>query len=439
MTQNRDRNGRRIPQGRLPRLAALGGLATGLLGGMAAEGVRRLAGGERLGLTDLLLTPGNAARFADRLADMRGAAMKIGQLLSMEAGDLLPPELAEILGRLRAEARRMPARQLKQALAAEWGADFMRRFERFDTIPIAAASIGQVHRAMTRDGRDLAIKVQYPGVRDSIDSDVDNVSSLIRLARLAPPGLDLAPLLAEAKRQLHEEADYRREAAQMARFSQLLGEDEVFETPAPQEDLSTGALLAMTYLDGRPIESAVDAPQERRNAIATALIDLVLRELFEFGLMQTDPNFANFQLSKDDLRIQLLDFGASRSVAPSTAEAFRRLLRAALGGSGEDLRAAAIGVGLFTEAAPPRQSDRIVEMMETARRAMLNGAEFDFGASPLLADLREGGMAMALEGAVDHVPPIETLFVQRKLAGLYLLAARLGARVPIRALAARWA
>ena len=166
-------------------------------------------------MRDLVLTPGNVGRLADRLSHLRGAAMKLGQMISMDAGDLLPPELAAILAQLRSQAHRMPPEQLSRVLDSEWGPDWRRRFSRFNATPIAAASIGQVHRATLPDGRELAIKVQYPGVRESIDSDVDNVATLLRVSGVLPRELDLAPLLTEAKRQLHEEADYEREAAQM--------------------------------------------------------------------------------------------------------------------------------------------------------------------------------------------------------------------------------
>nr|MBP6490708.1 AarF/ABC1/UbiB kinase family protein [Thauera sp.] len=201
-----------VPGGRLSRLARLGSLATGVAGGMLAEGARQLAAGKRPKVSELVLTPANARRVADQLAQLRGAAMKVGQLMSMDAGSLLPPELADILARLREDARTMPMSQVVEVLETHWGKGWEQGFERFSFTPCAAASIGQVHRARTRDGQELAIKLQYPGVRRSIDSDVDNVATLLRVCGLLPKALDLAPLLAEAKRQLHEEADYRREA-----------------------------------------------------------------------------------------------------------------------------------------------------------------------------------------------------------------------------------
>ena len=171
----------------------MGTMAAGVAGNMALNGLAQLGRGERPTARDLLMTPRNIQRVADELAKMRGAAMKVGQLLSMDTGDVLPPELADIMARLRADADFMPPRQLKQVLNAELGESWLKRFAGFDVHPIAAASIGQVHRANLKDGQELAIKVQYPGIARSIDSDVANVGRLIKLAGVMPPGFDLTP------------------------------------------------------------------------------------------------------------------------------------------------------------------------------------------------------------------------------------------------------
>jgi predicted unusual protein kinase regulating ubiquinone biosynthesis (AarF/ABC1/UbiB family) len=133
--------------------------------GAAAEGIARLARGESAALTQLLLTPGNARRLAERLSTLRGAVMKVGQLMSMDGHGVLPPEFAELLVSLRDRAHVMPATQLAEVLEREYGALWSRRFRRFSFEPVASASIGQVHRAETHDGRQLALKIQYPGVR----------------------------------------------------------------------------------------------------------------------------------------------------------------------------------------------------------------------------------------------------------------------------------
>ncbi|MAK80751.1 AarF/ABC1/UbiB kinase family protein, partial [Phenylobacterium sp.] len=327
MTQSRYR---KVPSGRMARLASFGQLAGGVAGGMIAEGARRLADGQRPRLSDLMLTPANALRVTEQLSRLRGAAMKLGQMISMDGGDVLPPELTAILGRLRDAAHFMPPAQLHRVLEAAWGPDWRRRFAQFETTPIAAASIGQVHRATLRDGRQLAIKVQYPGVAASIDADVDNVASLLRMSGLLPGGLDIGPLLAHAKRQLHEEADYRREADQIRRYRALLADDPAFLVPEPLEELSRERVLVMDYIPGDPIETLQATPQAVRDGAMGALIGLALRELFAFGYMQTDPNFANYRWQAKTQKIVLLDFGAAMAVSDHTTAAYRRVAQAGL-------------------------------------------------------------------------------------------------------------
>ncbi|WP_300464274.1 AarF/ABC1/UbiB kinase family protein, partial [uncultured Nocardioides sp.] len=256
MAREDDAKGRHraVPSSRIGRLSGFGRLAGGVAGGMLAEGARRVASGERVRMNDLVLTPGNIGRLTERLSHLRGAAMKMGQMLSMDAGDALPSELSEILAKLRDNADFMPPRQLDKVLTEEWGSDWRTNFRRFEPRPIAAASIGQVHRALTRDGRTLAIKVQYPGVAQSINSDVDNVATLLRVTGLLPKELDIAPLLAAAKEQLHEEADYRREGRMMQRYGELLAGHDAFVVPTLDEELTRDRILAMSYEEGRPVE-----------------------------------------------------------------------------------------------------------------------------------------------------------------------------------------
>ena len=217
----------------------------------------------------------------------------------------------ETLARLRPDAKPMPFGQMDEVLTAAWGTGWDARFAQFGFTPIAAASIGQVHRATTKDGRPLAIKVQYPGIRQSIASDVDNVGTLLRVSGLLPAHLDVAPLLAEAKRQLHEEADYLREARCQAQFAALLADPPNLRIPTVHADWTTENVLAMDYVECVPIESLQRAPQAQRDEVASTLMGLLFRELFEFRLVQTDPNFANYRYDKASGRTELLDFGAT--------------------------------------------------------------------------------------------------------------------------------
>ncbi len=430
----KDTPARAVPSGRFARLGAFGRLAGGVAGGVLSEGARRVASGERPRLGDLLLTPGNVTRVADQLSHLRGAAMKLGQMISMDAGDFLPPELSDIMARLRQGAHRMPPDQLNRVLAAEWGRDWRTRFARFDATPIAAASIGQVHRATTRDGRVLAIKVQYPGVAESIDADIDNVATLLRVSGLLPREIDIAPLLAEAKRQLREEADYRREGELMERFGALLADDDRYVVPALDAEFSTARVLAMTFVDGVAVETLADAPQETRDTAARALIDLVLRELFAFGVMQTDPNFANYRYQPDSGRLVLLDFGAARVVDAATSDAYARLLRAALAGDRDAVRAAAVTGGFIGKGAVASHGALIDWLIDIVLVELARDGPFDFGDRAFVGPLREEATPLLRDRATWHVPPIGTLLVQRKISGTALLAARLRARVDVRAM-----
>lgn len=424
---------RPVPQARFARLAAFGQIAGGVATGMVGEGLRRLAKGERPQLSDLILTPGNARKVTEQLSRLRGAAMKLGQMLSMDAGDVLPPELTTILAQLRDNAHIMPPPQLDRVLIDAWGPQWRRRFVRFDPTPIAAASIGQVHRATLPGGRDLAIKVQYPGVAASIDADIDNVATLLRMSGLLPGGLNIAPLLAEAKRQLHEEADYRREAEQMRHFKDLLAQDDRFIVPEPVTDLLRPTVLPMDFLSGRPIDLLADATQGERDKAVAALLDLVLRELFVFGHMQTDPNFANYRWQPDTGRILLLDFGAARPVVPATAEAYRCLLRAGLTGSGGDIRAALLRIGFISPVQLERHGLAMEEMTDILLRHLekSRGSLFDFADRSFVAGLRERAGPILSDRATWTIPPADALFVQRKISGTVLLSVKLRARLPL--------
>ncbi|SIS67217.1 ABC1 kinase family protein [Phaeovulum vinaykumarii] len=422
-----------VPSGRISRLARFGTMATGIAGGMLVDGARHLARGEKPRASDLLLTPANAMRVTRQLAHLRGAAMKIGQLMSMDAGEMLPPELSEILGHLRAEAHYMPEKQLRAVLTLQWGKNWMERFESFPFTPIAAASIGQVHRARTRDGRDLAIKIQYPGVRHSIDSDVNNVASLLKMSGIMPKDIDVVPMLAEAKRQLHEEADYTREGQCLARFGALLEGETAFVVPRLHEDLSTASVLAMDHVSGVPIESLVSADQEVRDRVMRLLIELLFRELFEFRMMQTDPNFANYLYDTTSQRVVLLDFGATREFPEEMTEQFRRLMRAGLDGDRAAVRAACLDIGFFTETTPERYQNGVLDMFALSMEPIRNGGVYDFSNSDVAMEMRDMGMALGAEREFFHIPPMDTLFLQRKFGGVYMLASRLKARVDVRA------
>lgn len=420
-----------VPSHKLSRLVRLGGLAGGLVGGMVAEGARQYSQGNRPTVFDLVLTPGNARRLAQQLAHLRGAAMKVGQLLSMDAGELLPTEFAEILARLRAGATPMPMSQLVTVLEDSWGKGWERNFERFSFSPLAAASIGQVHRGVTKDGRRLAIKIQFPGIRDSIESDVDNVAMLLRVARVIPENVKLDTLYKEAKLQLRREADYIEEATYLKRFHALLKDAADYKLPAVHDDLTHDNILAMEFLDGKPVESLTHSGSDVRDRVARLLLELFFRELLEFRMIQSDPNFANFLYDPLTQRLGLLDFGATRCFSSKLVEAYKDLLRAAVHLDRAAMIESAGRVGYFADSIQPDQRDAVLDIFLAATEPARHAGRYDFEASDLAARIRDAATNLSFERGQWHTPPVDALFLHRKLAGLYLLISRLNARVDV--------
>ncbi len=423
-----------VPAGQVTRLLRFGGLAGGLAGDALVRGAGKMVKGERPDLSALLLTPQNANRVADELARMRGAAMKLGQLISMDRGDLIAPELAVFFARLRDTATPMPPRQLKKVLSDAWGARWLSQFSKFDPEPMAAASIGQVHRARTKNGDELAIKVQYPGIRRSIDSDVENLAGLIRLSGLKPANLNLGPFLDEAKRQLHQEADYIREAEYLRRYSENLTGVSGFRVPSVYDAFSTETVLAMSFEPGEPIERMDGAPQAERNQTVERLIRLLLMELFYFHMMQTDPNFANYRIDRTSGEIVLLDFGATRTVDPTIAANYRSLILALLDGKKDDAVSAAMALGFIDNALLARFRSEIHAMISLIIEQIAGSGVIDFSDRAAVERLRDQSFAIMETGDVHYIPPSDILFLQRKFGGIYLLASHLGASVDVRAL-----
>jgi predicted unusual protein kinase regulating ubiquinone biosynthesis (AarF/ABC1/UbiB family) len=428
----------RVPAGRLERLARFGLLAGGLAAGGIAEGARRAFGADSPaaeaagGLAGAFLSAANADRLARRLSELRGAAMKLGQLLSLEGPDILPPEFAEALAVLRADADTMPASQLRRVLGREYGKGWEARFSGFDFEPVAAASIGQVHRVRARDGRDLALKIQYPGVARSIESDVDNVAGLLRLARILPIEVDVSGIVVEAKRQLRQEADYLHEALNLRRYRALLADEPGLWVPGVHDDLTTRRILAMDWASGRPLEDLADpqTPQALRDAAGLSLQRLLFRELFEFRFVQTDPNPANYVV--DGERIRLLDLGSTREYDVGFVASYARLCRGIVAGARDEVRAAAVAIGYLRDDDPEERARAAVDLMFLVCEPFRHEGVYDFARSSLPARARDAGFDLAFRKGFLRTPPPETVFLHRKLVGTFLLCARIRARVDVR-------
>jgi aarF domain-containing kinase len=422
-----------VPRGRARRFLHLGRAVGEMAASATAQGLLRLAQGDKPDFRQLMLTPNNARRLATRLSAMRGAVMKLGQLVSMDGLGVLPAPFAELLGGLRDRAHVMPTAQLMQVLKREYGARWAQRFRSFDEAPLAAASIGQVHRAQTVDGRWLALKIQYPGVRDSIHSDIANLALLARTPGLMPAALDITPLLARARQQLLQETDYANEARAATRYRQRLGTDPVLVVPAVHDDFCTAHILATDWVAGEAVDRVVGngTSPYNRDRIAAALCRLAVREFFEMRLVQTDPNFGNYLFDATSGRIALLDFGATEEVTPKRVAQLRELARALKTGDLPRLWAAALHAGFIAADDAPAQTQGVLELMQMAGEPLRHVGVYDFAASDLFARGFERGQAQFFGAGYARTPPPDLIFLQRKFVGTFMLCARLQARVDL--------
>ena len=430
---------RNVPTSRLSRFAKLGSLATGVAGNMLVDGAKSALTGKGWDNKRLLLQPKNIEKLAVQLSHLRGAAMKLGQLLSMDAGDLLSPELAQLLALLRSDANPMPHKQLVEVLKEQWGDDWLSRFSHIELRPFAAASIGQVHLAYQENGEKLAVKVQYPGIAKSVESDVDNVITLLTLSRLLPKDLDIKPLVNEAKAQLLAEADYLREADYLIRYKNALNVNTHFKVPDVYTSHSTQQVLTMEYVNAEPIESITEQPQSQRSFVAEQLINLFFKEMFEFKLIQTDPNFANFHYQTETQKIVLFDFGATREISTELSSAYLALFKAGSDNSREGVLKAASQIGYFKDDIMDNYKNNVIDLFLMACEPLRHDGEFDFKHSELALKIKDAGLALSAQSQQWHTPPVDALFIHRKLAGLYLIAARLGAKIDVRALFSHFA
>lgn len=427
-----------VPEGRTRRLLHFGRAVGEMAAGAAAEGVAQLARGQRPALAQLMLAPANARRLAERLSQMRGAVMKVGQLLSMDGHGVLPPHFAELLGGLRDQAHVMPATQLAEVLEREYGPGWHRRFKRLSFEPVAAASIGQVHRAETHDGRVLALKIQYPGVRRSIASDMANLALLLRTPGLVPAGLDpgaLPALLARVQAQLEHETDYRAEVCAAQAYRAKLGDDPVLTVPAVDEAHCTEHIIATAFAPGVPVDrlAAPCVPQAQRDHVAMALSRLAVHEFFRMRLVQTDPNFGNYLFDAATGRIALIDFGATEAVTDERVEQLRELGRALRADDVPRLQAAAMAAGFTAAVDPPAQTAGVIGLMRLAGEPLRHVGAYDFGVSTLFSRSFEQGRAQFFGEGYARTPPPDLLFLQRKFAGTFMLCTRLRAQIDLAA------
>ncbi|KAK4060040.1 uncharacterized protein Triagg1_10889 [Trichoderma aggressivum f. europaeum] len=424
----------KVPATRFSRILNYGGLAAGLLGGAVTESVSRAFGGGGGG--SVLLSGGNMERLVTKLSQMRGAALKLGQMMSFQDSKTMPAPLQEVLQRVQDRADYMPAWQRDRVLTSNLGSDWRDLFSEFEEKPIAAASIGQVHRAVLKsNGKRVAVKIQFPGVADSINSDLDNLGILLTATKLLPKGLYLNKTIDNARLELGWECDYTREAECAKRYKELLqGEEDVFEAPNVHLEASGKQVLTMDFLDGIGVTRVTSFTQEQRDWIGTQILRLCLREITEFKFMQTDPNWTNFLYNASTNKLELLDFGASREFPEEFISQYVQLLECASRSDRAGVKKFSEGLGYLTGHESRTMLDAHIQSVLTLAEPFLESAPevYDFKDQTITERVRALIPVMLNERLAP--PPEETYSLHRKLSGAFLLCARLESKVRCREL-----
>jgi predicted unusual protein kinase regulating ubiquinone biosynthesis (AarF/ABC1/UbiB family) len=345
--------------GRARRMLSVGRLTTSVGGSYLWQALKRpFQSTARADRGMLAAHVRNAQRIVARSKELRGAFMKLIQLLSMRA-DLFPAEALEILALVQSSVPPLPYARVREVIAAELGGPPETRFRRFEPEAFAAASLGQVHRAETRGGDRVAVKVQYPGVADTVEQDLKNVRALLRvLAGIAREvtrqDVDVEAVAAELEARLREELDYRREARNLALFGRLLADDPEVVIPRVYPRLSTRRVLTMGYAEGYPLHDvlAPGVDQAIKDWVAEKLFRLLWRQLLELGALHADPHPGNYLVTHHP-RLVILDFGSVRIFEPAIRQGYLRLARGLLAHDDAEIGAACVALGFAADDPAP--------------------------------------------------------------------------------------
>ncbi len=393
-----------------------------------------------------------ATILADELGQLKGSVMKAGQMLSLFGQYFLPEEAVEVLAGLQDDTPPVDWRVVGAALEKSIGHKRLSELD-VDPQPLAAASLGQAHRARRKsDGLELVVKVQYPGVAKSIDSDIGTLSRLLAMTRLAPKGLNLAPTFAEVKDMLRLEVDYEAEAGFTEEFRRRLANDRRFVVPRVLHEYSSPAVLTTTFEAGVSVRAAAvrELAPARRNRLGQAFLELFVTEFFDWGLLQTDPNFGNYRFrigaKPADDRTVLLDFGATRAFERGFIDSYADIVAGAVMRDRARQLRGAVDIGLIDAAFPESVRSAFAEMceliVEPFNRAddprtppELRGADggYRWGASRLPMRVANVAARNALS-KYFRVPPPEIVFLHRRLAGVFIMLATLDVEANARAM-----
>ncbi|MBK7862832.1 MAG: AarF/ABC1/UbiB kinase family protein [Archangiaceae bacterium] len=414
------------PSGRFTRFRKLATLSAKLSADAVGSGLKRLTGAK----TDGLGLP-SAERIVEALGEMKGMAMKLGQALSMDPG-AFPPEARAVLARLQNQAQPMAYETVARVVTEQLGAPPEEKFARFEQTPLASASLGQVHRATTLGGLEVVVKVQYPGIETAIESDLDNLGTLVKALGVAGKRLDVRKHFEEVRADFLAETDYRNEARNAEAFAAALGRTDELCVPRPLLELTAQRVLTLELLQGPTLKELLVGPldEAERFRLGRLLIVATFAPFFAGGLMHVDPHPGNY-LRLPDGRLGVLDFGNVKRFTPEFVETNHEMLHWLLHeGRHIDVVALLKRVGFKAELPDAEVAELIFDYANIMARPM-RAPTWDYTQD----DTRERMRSLAISKATKFMrlkPPEQSPLYFRSIGGLWLNLRALEVKGPMR-------
>ena len=408
-------------QGRFTRFRKLAGLSAQLSADVLMSGAKRLVGQD-----PELLSMSAAEKLVTTLGEMKGAAMKIGQAVAMDT-EMLSPEVRQVIARLQNEAPPMPYALVERVIREELGDAPEKLFREFSQTPLAAASLGQVHRAVLHDGRPVAVKVQYPGIADTLSGDMDNLGLVVKTVSKASKLADGTAYFRELREEMLLETDYLREAELCTTFARGAARLPDLKVPEVISSLTTRRVLTLELLQGRTLKDWVvsEPSAEERFRVSRQLILAIYGPFFLTGEMQADPHPGNFMVLEDG-RLGVLDFGSIKRFTPRFVDANRRMFLHAVRLESMDVMGLSREVGFTSELPDAEAAPLIQEILHIAGRPMRT-TPYDYATCQITRDMKLH-FARNAPRFLKIRPPAEAVMFFRSTGGLAqnlkLIAAR---------------
>jgi len=387
--------------------------------------------GKTVNFNKSLLSKKNVHSTVETLKELRGAAMKFGQLISIDEQLILTPELSKITKQLSSSGYSMPPRQVKKILDKNWEKGWLKNFDNFQVVPFASASIGQVHKAVLKNGSEVAIKIQFPNIRKTIKNDLTSLKFFINKLGLLPTDFNVNHYFTLCENQLIAEIDYKLEAENIRKFSTLCRAKDHLKVPKVIEKFSTDEILTMSFEEGYELSAENLMAKSDKNKLAKTLIELLLDEIFVFHFMQTDPNLANFLITPFKEKIILLDFGSCTNVSDETRELYAALLDIGLTLDREKIKDFLLNLGFLTREIDTESNNLINELIDTVIEELKSNEDFNFSKSKVFDLINTEKLKK-----IQKMIPVKLLdgdfvFIQRKILGFLLFFHSLDASIPV--------